>query len=115
MADNLANQVNKSAASVSSVLKDKHEQLKKAGKFRSTEETVLVGYKKFSRDCRHCGKKGHKAAYCFKKRDDLKNKNDGVKNKRGFQGECHHCGKKRHKKADCFKLRDKGTRKKEEQ
>jgi hypothetical protein len=46
--------------------------LKKTGKFRSTEETVLVGYKKFSGDCLYCSKKGHKAAECFK----LKNRNE---------------------------------------
>jgi hypothetical protein len=106
VADNLASQENKTIASVSSILKDKYERLKKAGKFLSTEETVLVGYKKFSGDCRYCGKKGHKAAECFKKRDDLKNKYDGAKNKRGFKGECLHCGKKGHKKAECYKLKN---------
>jgi hypothetical protein len=104
--DNLASRENKTIASVSSILKDIYERLKKGENFRSTEATVLVGYKKFSGDCRYCGKKGHKAAECFKKRDDLKNKNDGGKNKRGFQGECHHCGKKGHKKAECFKLKN---------
>jgi choline dehydrogenase-like flavoprotein len=62
VADNLARRENKSIASVSLVLMDKYERLKKTGMFRSTEETVLVGYKKFSGDCRYCGKKGHKAA-----------------------------------------------------
>jgi gag-polypeptide of LTR copia-type/Zinc knuckle len=104
VADNLANQDNKTIISVTVSLKDKYERMKKAGKTDSTSETVLLGYKKFSGKCRYCGKQGHKAADCFKKRDDEKNhngdknKNSSEKIKKGFQGTCHHCGKKGHKK-----------------
>jgi hypothetical protein len=67
VANNLASQENKTVASFSSILKDKYERLKRSGKAKTSEETVLVGYKRFSGDCRYCGKKGHKAAECFKK------------------------------------------------
>jgi hypothetical protein len=67
VAENLASQENKTVASVSSNLKDKYERLKKSGKAKTSEETVLVGYKRFSGDCRYYGKKGHKTAECFKK------------------------------------------------
>jgi uncharacterized ferredoxin-like protein len=80
VADNLASQENKTIASVSLILKDNYERLKKSANIKSSEETVLVGYKKFSGDCRYCGKKGHTSADCFKKRDD-RNKTEVVKNK----------------------------------
>jgi hypothetical protein len=62
VADNLASQENKTISGVSAILKDKFERLNKSGVVMTNEETMLVGYKRFSGDCRYCGKKGHKAA-----------------------------------------------------
>jgi hypothetical protein len=79
-------------------------KIEESRKLKTAGENASIGYKRFSGDCRYLGKKGHKAADCFKKWDGQKNKNDGGKEKRGFQGTCHHCGKKSHKKAEYFKL-----------
>jgi hypothetical protein len=75
VADNLARQENKSIDSVSLVQMDKYERLMKTGNFRSTEETVLVGYKKFSEDCRYGGRKTTRQQI-FEKRDYLEDNND---------------------------------------
>jgi hypothetical protein len=77
------------------------------GKIGTSGEPVLLGYKKFSGDCRYCGKRGHKAADCYKKKGDEKSKTEGYKGKKNFNGTCHKCGKKGHKKADCYHLKDK--------
>jgi hypothetical protein len=107
VADQLANDELKTIESVIVTLKDKFERMKINGKSSPTGETALVGFKKFNGVCRYCGKKGHKATDCFKKRADERNKNGVVKDKKGFHGNCHHCGKKGHKKADCFQLQNK--------
>jgi hypothetical protein len=107
VSDNLASQDNKTILSVTVALKDKFERLKKVGKLGSADETALIGYKKFSGNCRYCGKKGHKASDCFKKRDADSNKNGSGRNKIGFKGTCHHCGKKGHKKSECYQLKNK--------
>jgi hypothetical protein len=107
VADNLANDSKKTVSSVTVSLKDKFERLKKSGKIGVNGETVLIGHKKFSGDCLYCGKKRHKAFYCYKKKDDDKHKIGGNKEKKGFKGTCHNCGKKGHKKADCYQLREK--------
>ena len=75
VADNLASDEKKTLLSVTVTLKDNFERLKKAGKTESTGEKILLGYKAFSGNCRYCGKKGHKAKDCFKKRDDGKGNN----------------------------------------
>jgi hypothetical protein len=91
VADNLANDSKKTVSSVTVSLKDKYERLKKSGKIGTNSETVLISHKKFSGDCRYCGKKGHKAADCYKKKDDDKHKIGGNKEKKGFKGTCHNC------------------------
>ena len=63
---------------------------------------------RFTGNCDHCGKKGHKKADCW----SLKNGNEVNNKKKRFEGNCDHCGKKGHKKADCWSLK-KGDDKKE--
>jgi hypothetical protein len=97
VADQLANDELKT---IESVIVTLFERMKMNGKSSPTGETALVGFKKFNGDCRYCGKKGHEATDCFKKRADERNKNGVVKDKKGFHGNCHH------QKAECFQLQD---------
>ena len=70
VADNLASDASKTILSVMIALKDKFERIKKSGKSDPKGETVLIGSKRFAGNCRYCGKKGHKAADCFKKKQE---------------------------------------------
>jgi hypothetical protein len=55
------------------ILKDKFERLKKPGILKPpTDETALVGNKKFARNCRYGEKRGHKTDDCFKKQAEKK-------------------------------------------
>jgi hypothetical protein len=51
-------------------LTDKFERLKKSGKTDPKGGTLLVGSKRFAGSCRYCGRKDHKAAECFKTKQE---------------------------------------------
>jgi hypothetical protein len=89
--DNLANQDNKTFLSVMVTPKDKFERLRKSSKSSgSNGEAILMSYKKFSGDCSYCGRKGHKAADCSKKRENEGQKKvEDSKEKKHFLVKCH--------------------------
>ena len=100
-------------------LSEKYEKIKAKKKFRQDdsdseeEERGLFAGSKFKGRCNYCGKFGHKAAQCNKKKNDEKNKKQGSVNNRRFQGKCNFCGKFGHKEFQCWEKHGKPGEKKE--
>ena len=81
-------------------LSEKYEKLKAKKKFRhddtdsdKEEEKALFAGEKFKGLCHYCGKFGHKAIQCNKKKNDEKNKSQNNNGKKCFNGKCNFCGK----------------------
>ena len=88
-------------------LSEKYEKIRARKKFRDDnsdsegEERALFAGGKFKGRCHYCGKFGHKASECRKKKNDNEKGTTGEKSKR-FDGKCNFCGKYGHKEKDCW-------------
>ena len=90
-------------------LSDKYEKFKAKKKFRhkescsdEKEEKALFAGGKFMGHCHYCGKFGHKAMQCNKKKNNKKNKNQNHNGNKWFNGKCNFYGKFGHKEAQCW-------------
>ena len=100
-------------------LSEKYEKIKAKKKFcqeesdSEEEERALFAGGEFKGCCHYCGKFGHKAAQCNKKKNDKKSKNQNQGNNRRFSGKFNFCGKIRHKEAQCWEKHGKPGERKE--
>ena len=99
-------------------LSEKYEKIRARKKFRDDsdsegEERALFAGGKFKGRCHYCGKFGHKASECRKKKSDNEKGATSEKSKR-FDGKCNFCGKYGHKEKDCWEKHGKPERKRNE-
>ena len=88
-------------------LSEKYEKIKMRKRFKNEEsdsdedQKALFAGGKFKGRCHYCGKFGHKASECRKKKMDngQENHNRG----KWFSGKCNFCGKIGHREKDCWK------------
>ncbi len=95
-------------------LDDKYEKIRARKKSRDDsdsegEERALFAGGKFKGRCHYCGKFGHKASECRKKKNDNEKGTTSEKSKR-FDGKCNFCGKYGHKEKDCWEKHGKPDR-----
>ena len=102
-------------------LSEKYEKMKARKKFRhddsdsdEEEEKALFAGGKFKGRCNYCGKFGHKAIQCNKKKNDEKNKSQGNNGNRRFNGKCNFCGKFGHKEVHCWEKHGKPNKNNED-
>ena len=88
-------------------LSEKYEKIKMRKRFKTEEsdsdddEKALFAGGKFKGRCHYCGKFGHKASECRKKKMD--NGQETQNRGKRFTGKCNFCGKIGHREKDCWK------------
>ena len=87
-------------------LSEKYEKIKMRKRFKESDsdseedEKALFAGGKFKGRCHYCGKFGHKASECRKKKND--NSKENTSRSRRFNGKCNFCGKPGHREKDCW-------------
>ena len=90
-------------------LSEKYEKISARKKFRDSssdsegEEKALFAGGKFKGRCHYCGKFGHKAVDCRKKKSDNEKGPSNGDGSKKFDGKCNFCGKYGHRERHCWK------------